>query len=60
MFYRLGVVCVSSGEKIVEDIKWATRKLYSSEEAIKIALDGLRGGSGGIPELCRPLHVSCM
>ena len=31
------------GEKIVKDIKRATRKHYSSEEKIRIVLDGLRG-----------------
>ena len=33
----------SPGEKIVNDIKRATRKHYSSEEKIRIFLDGLRG-----------------
>ena len=33
----------SHGEKIVKDIKRATRKQYSSEEKIRIVLDGLRG-----------------
>ncbi|SHE87926.1 hypothetical protein SAMN05444273_10322 [Litoreibacter ascidiaceicola] len=33
----------SLGEKIVKDIKRATRKHYSSEEKIRIVLDGLRG-----------------
>ena len=33
----------SPGEKIVNDIKRATRKQYSSEEKIAIVLDGLRG-----------------
>ena len=32
-----------SGEKIVKDIKFATRKHYSSEEKIRIVLDGLCG-----------------
>jgi transposase len=32
-----------SGEKIVKDIKVATRKHYSSEEKIRIVLDGLGG-----------------
>jgi len=31
----------SPGEKIVKDIKRATRKHYSSEEKIRIVLDGL-------------------
>ena len=30
----------SPGEKIVKDIKRATRKHYSSEEKIRIVLDG--------------------
>jgi transposase len=33
----------SPGERIVRDIKRATRKHYSSEENIRIVLDGLRG-----------------
>ena len=33
----------SPGEKIVKDIRRATRKHYSSEEKIRIVLDGLRG-----------------
>ncbi len=32
-----------SSEKIVKDIKRATRKQYSSEEKIRIVLDGLCG-----------------
>ncbi len=32
----------SSGEKIIKDIKRATRKQYSSEEKIRIVLDGIR------------------
>lgn len=31
------------GEKVVKDIRRATRKHYSSEEKIRIVLDGLRG-----------------
>jgi transposase len=42
----------SPGEKIVKDIKRATRKQYSSEEKIRIVLDGLRG-EDSIAELCR-------
>jgi len=42
----------SPGEKIVKDIKRATRKHYSSEEKIRIVLDGLRG-EDSIVELCR-------
>ncbi|MDH5451928.1 MAG: hypothetical protein OEX14_01130 [Paracoccaceae bacterium] len=33
----------SPGEKIVKDIKRATRKHYSSEEKFRIVPDGLRG-----------------
>ena len=33
----------SPGEKIVKDIKRATRKQYSAEEKIRSVLDGLRG-----------------
>jgi transposase len=44
----------SPGEKIVKDIKHATRKHYSSEEKIMIVLDGLRG-ENSIAELCRSL-----
>ncbi len=49
----------SPGEKIVKDIKRATRKYYSSEEKIRIALDGLRGEEGGpclVSGLCRSLQ----
>ena len=42
----------SPGETIVKDIKRATRKQYSSEEKIRIVLDGLRG-EDSIAELCR-------
>ena len=42
----------SPGAKIVKDIKRATRKQYSSEEKIRIVLDGLRG-EDSIAELCR-------
>ena len=33
----------SPGDKIVKDIKRATRKHYSSQEKIRIVQDGLRG-----------------
>lgn len=42
----------SPGEKIVKDIKRATRKQYSSDEKIRIVLDGLHG-EDNIAELCR-------
>jgi len=39
-------------ENIVKDIRRATRKRHSSEEKIRIVLDGLRG-EDSIAELCR-------
>src|SRR4051795_479749 len=39
-------------EKVVKDIRLATRKHYSAEDKIRIVLDGLRGESS-IAELCR-------
>ncbi|MDO6592131.1 transposase, partial [Yoonia sp. 1_MG-2023] len=47
----------SPGEKLVKDIKRATRKHYSSEEKIRIVLDGLRG-EDSIAELCRREGIS--
>ncbi|MEP3033762.1 MAG: IS3 family transposase [Pseudoruegeria sp.] len=47
----------SPGEKIVKDIKRATRKHYSSEEKVRIVLDGLRG-EDSIAELCRREGIS--
>ena len=42
----------SSSERLVKNIRRATRKQYSSEEKIRIVLDGLRGECS-IAELCR-------
>ena len=42
----------SSAEKTVRDIRRATRKHYSSEEKIRIVLEGLRG-EDSVAELCR-------
>jgi transposase len=42
----------TSSERIVKDIRRATRKLHSAEEKIRIVLDGLRG-EYSIAELCR-------
>ena len=39
-------------ERLVRDIRRATRKQYSAEEKIRIVLDGLRG-EVRIAELCR-------
>ena len=43
---------MSSSEKVIRDIRRATRRQYSAEEKIRIVLDGLRGESS-IAELCR-------
>ena len=42
----------TTSEKVVKDIRRATRKHYSAEEKIRIVLDGLRGEET-IAELCR-------
>ena len=41
-----------SSERLVRDIRRATRRHYSAEEKIRIVLDGLRG-EHSIAELCR-------
>ena len=41
-----------TSEKLVREIRRATRKQYSVEEKIRIVLDGLRGETA-IAELCR-------
>ena len=41
-----------SSERLVKDIRRATRRQYSAEEKIRIVLDGLRG-EHSIAELCR-------
>lgn len=42
----------SSATKVVKDIRRANRKLYSTEEKIRIVLEGLRG-ENSIAEFCR-------
>ena len=42
----------TASQKVVKDIRRATRKQYSAEEKIRIVLDGLRGEET-IAELCR-------
>ena len=42
----------TASDKLVKDIRRATRKHYSAEEKIRIVLDGLRGEET-IAELCR-------
>jgi transposase len=46
-----------AAEKLVHDIRRATRKQYSAEEKIRIVLDGLRGESS-IAELCRRENIA--
>ena len=41
----------SHGEKVIKDIRRATSKHYSSDEKIRIVLDGLKG-EDSIAELC--------
>lgn len=53
----MGKKTKSLGEKIVNYIKHATRKHYSSEEKIRIVLDGHRGEES-ITELCRREGIS--
>ena len=43
---------LSNTEKQVKDIRWKTRRKFSSEEKIRMVLDGLRG-EYSIAELCR-------
>jgi transposase len=43
---------MSNTEKTVKDIRRNTRRKFSTEEKIRIVLDGLRGESS-IAELCR-------
>ena len=42
----------NNSEKLVKDIRRRTRKKYSSEEKIRIVLEGMRGEES-IAELCR-------
>jgi len=42
----------TASEKLVKDIRRATRKRHSAQEKIRIVLDGLRGEES-IAELCR-------
>jgi hypothetical protein len=47
----------SPGEKIVKEIKRAMRKQYSSEEKIRIVLDGLRGEDSIAERAVRPVTL---
>ena len=42
----------ASAEKVVKDIRRATRRQYNAEEKIRIVVEGLRG-EDSIAELCR-------
>jgi transposase len=42
-----------SGEAVVKDIRRRTRKKYSSEEKIRIVIDGLRGEDSISSLYCR-------
>ncbi len=42
----------ASAEKVVKDIRRATRRQFGAEEKIRIVLEGLRG-EDSIAELCR-------
>ena len=44
----------SSSERLVKNIRRVTRKQYSSEEKIRIVLDGLRGR-----RLMQPPRTAC-
>jgi transposase len=48
----------SPAERVVKDIRRATRKQYSAEEKIRIVLEGLRG-EDSIAELCRREGLKC-
>lgn len=47
----------SSSTKVVREIKRATRRRYSSEEKIRIVLEGLRG-EDSIAEICRREQIN--
>jgi transposase len=47
----------ASADRVVKDIRRATRKQYSAEEKIRIVLEGLRGDDS-IAELCRREGIS--
>ena len=46
-------------EHVVKDIRRATRRHFSSEDKIRIALEGLRAGDC-IAELCRKEDIAQM
>ena len=44
-------------ERVVKDIRRATRKQYSAEEKIRIVLEGLRGDASSLASC--PRHEAC-
>ena len=48
---------MSNTEKTVKDIRRKTRRKFSTEEKIRIILDGLRGESS-VAELCRQESIN--
>ena len=46
-----------SAERVVKDIRRATRRRFSAEDKIRIVLEGLRG-EDSIAELCRKEGIS--
>ena len=52
MRQKSGTSDPSPAERLVKDIRRATRRQFSAEEKIRIVLDGLRG-EATIAELCR-------
>ena len=48
---------MSNTEKTVKDIRRKTRRKHSTEEKIRIVLEGLRG-EGTVAELCRREGIS--
>ena len=52
MRQKFGTSDPSSAERLVKDIRRATRRQFSAEEKIRIVLDGLRG-EATIAEQCR-------
>ena len=45
----------ASAERVMKDIRRATRRHFSAEDKIRIVLEGLRG-EDSIAELCRKEH----
>jgi len=50
-------VKATPGERVVKDIRRATRRHFSAEDKIRMVLDGLRG-EDSIAELCRKESIA--